>query len=280
MVQLNSENPLLEYFTDRMAVFNIHLLNTINHFGEEDLHQLRVEIKKMRTLFSLLEGALPERFDKKKYEKLLQKLFRPGGKLRETHMNKALVKAYNLKNSDAYIQYQEALANIHTRKLKRRLETIGGPKLDKLFRQVAEIINNIDVTGVYQSAFEFLETEYDVIKNLFPHISNKKILHKVRWHLKSSGYILKFVVDLHPVPARKIFYDEVKTTESLIGEWHDKLVFKQSLLAFTNLHSSAWTEADLDIIFEKIDSDLSAAQTNISQHLSTIIKNRTIALSS
>jgi len=222
MKKVKQDNPLITYFTERWAVFTLHLNNTIAHFGEEDLHQLRVEIKKMRALFSLLEGAIPGGFKKKKYEKPLQKLFRPGGKLRETHMNKVLVEAYNLKDPDNYNQFQETLADKHTEKLN----------------------------------------------------------HKVRMHLKSSGYILKFIVELHPHPARKIFYDEVKTTESLIGDWHDKVVFKQSLRAYTNLHSNAWLEADVDIIFKKIAIDLKAAQINISKHLSAIIKNRTIVLSS
>jgi len=280
MKKVKQGNPLFKYYTERWAVFTLHLNNTIAHFGEEDLHQLRVEIKKMRALFSLLEGAIPGGFKKKKYEKPLQKLFRPGGKLRETHMNKVLVEAYNLKDPDNYNQFQETLADKHTEKLKRRLETIGGPELDQLFQQITGIINNIGFDAVYQSAFKFLNIEFNAIEHLYPDIENEKTLHKVRMHLKSSGYILKFVVELHPHPARKIFYDEVKTTESLIGDWHDKVVFKQSLRAYTNLHSNAWLEADLDIIFKKIAIDLKAAQINISQHLSAIIKSGTIVFRS
>ncbi len=280
MKKVKQDNPLITYSTERWAVFTLHLNNTIAHFGEEDLHQLRVEIKKMRALFSLLEGAIPGGFKKKKYEKPLQKLFRPGGKLRETHMNRVLVKAYNLKDPDNYNQFQETLAEKHTKKLKRRLETIGGSELDQLFQQITGIINSIDFDAVFQSAFKFLNTEFNAIKHLYPDVENEKILHKVRMHLKSSGYILKFVVDLHPHPARKNFYDEVKITESLIGEWHDKVVFKQSLRAYTNAHSNTWLEADLDIIFKNIDTDLSTAQINISKHLSAIIKNRTIVLRS
>lgn len=270
-----SENPLVNYCNERLHVFKIHLTNTVKDFEEESLHQLRVEIKKMRALIRLLAIVLPEGFDRKEIESVLSNIFKPGGKLRETHINKALVIRFDTVFTDDYIAWQNALADKYTGKLKSSLVYFEENELDVFTENLSEIIKRIDYNQIIQSANQFLKVEFNTVKTLFPNANDKKILHKIRMHLKAMGYILKLILELEKQSNKQIFYYKIKTAESFIGDWHDKVVFLQSLQRYFRKRPQFSKIPDSEYVVDKTNAEISEAEFQIKQYLQEIIQDNT-----
>ena len=77
-------NLLSKYFEKRINTFIKSFNSTKEHFGVEDLHKMRVEVKKLRAFFRLLELATEKSYQKAEHYKFLAKIFKPGGRLRQT----------------------------------------------------------------------------------------------------------------------------------------------------------------------------------------------------
>jgi len=77
-------NLLSKYFEKRINTFIKYFNSTKEHFGVEDLHKMRVEVKKLRAFFRLLELATEKSYQKAEHYKFLAKIFKPGGRLRQT----------------------------------------------------------------------------------------------------------------------------------------------------------------------------------------------------
>ena len=203
------KNLLLDYYNTRWNVFQNHLVNTKNHLGVEDLHQLRVEIKKMRALIGLLVITFDESFIRKEFEKPLVKIFKPGGKLREIHINKYLAASYNFPFMQEYIVYLDSLATKYIEKLLTRLDQFSDEKMNLFKFKLPELVSSVKIEILINSAHEFLIGEFNNIRDLFSESISDKQIHKIRMHLKAAGYILKLLLDLKPEKSTLIFYQQI-----------------------------------------------------------------------
>ena len=84
------QNKLIEYYNNQLATFRIHFTNTVNRQGVEDIHQLRVFTKRIRTILAIMEIGSQGEFRKKEH-------FRLAGELREIQLHLHLISAYESK---------------------------------------------------------------------------------------------------------------------------------------------------------------------------------------
>lgn len=264
---MQQEHTFTQYFDTRFTVFKMYLQNTSQNFEEEDLHQLRVEIKKMRSLFELLKTIFGDSFDSKYFKKTLRKLFKPGGKLRETQLNILQADETGLALLNSYRNDLLKKNEKQILKLRNVLGKFIDQELGPFESEIKHFIKINEYSQLKSSIVKFVSSEIQKVEELFPHIANHDQLHRMRRYLKSSGYALKLYQELWYDVNLVSFYDEIKTTESLIGDWHDKIVFRQSILNFANKHPEKLNETDLEIVKQKLDSILVQLERIIPEHL-------------
>ncbi len=270
---MQADNSLIKYFEERLSILTLHLHNTNLHFKEEDLHQLRVEIKKMRALLRLLDIAVREDYSKKRYEKILRKLFKPGGKLRESQINIAQANEFKFQLADRYKEHLERKDEIHSKKLKQALDQFITSQLNVFENELSAFIEETDPNHLNISIFRFLRQEFETIETLFPDISDHKILHKVRMHLKASGYMVNLAMELYKDESLQTLYDGIKSVEALIGTWHDKIVFIKSLGKFADKELSPAEVHVLNSTADSVNNDIEKSHHEIETHLIQLINN-------
>jgi len=78
---------LKKYFKKRIAAIDSLLLEPSGRFTTKDYHAVRVEIKKLRALFSLLDHS-SKNFKKENYYAHYKEIFRQAGKVRRYNWKK------------------------------------------------------------------------------------------------------------------------------------------------------------------------------------------------
>jgi CHAD domain-containing protein len=180
--------------------------------NEETFHQVRVEIKKIKALYELI-NSFDKNFHKKKSLKTFKELFFDAGRVRSFHIEEKVISGFGLTNSN-----KKLLSAIHKKQDKaiRKFENVIRKKLVKQIEKNGEEtekflkgIKEKDLTDYYKK--ELAKTE-KLIKQKF----NIDQLHKTRMMFKELLYNLKLLL----ASGDKLVIHLDKLQE-LIGDWHD-----------------------------------------------------------
>ena len=197
-INVSATELLANYFDKRIAGFFKYFQETKEDFGVHSLHQMRVEVKKLRALLRMLEMATANSFQKADYFKLLAKIFKPGGRLRETQINLSLIEKYTSYQLPEYYLHLRQLEAKQTEKLKVALNKVETVQFDNLNTLVRPFLETIEINELEQELSGFISQELDTINTLRPGIYNDKELHKLRMHLKAMGYMTKLLNEIKP----------------------------------------------------------------------------------
>ena len=200
------------YFVMRHAKTK-RLLTAFASMGNlEDLHRLRVEIKKTRAFFHLLKRCNTTN-SYKQYAEGLRPIFASAGRIRYKQVT------------------QQLLENLKGRRMPGNLaKTIDHLESKKLLTKSNEIIKQLDVNAeVLKSHFKnisakkiirYYESQLKKTVKVFSQNTSKKEWHKTRMRIKRLIYLY----ELLPVSVtRKLQLDipYLKKLEDSIGKWHD-----------------------------------------------------------
>jgi CHAD domain-containing protein len=215
-----------------------YLIEYKNLPQQETLHEVRVELKKLKVLFYLIEYC-DESFNAKKEYKSLNKIFKKAGKIREIDVMESLIIKYNIKNIKgiASIKEKGKLINEFIERIPRFKDT-ALKKENDLKKYLAKVDE--------KCYLKYSKQKEKALKNeLFPKINLKK-LHVVRKKIKEIVYLK----DLNDKENGKL--KNLSKMENTIGSWHDKqmvlaLLNKDNIKLHNLLVNKIKTEADKDI---------------------------------
>ena len=148
-----SSNSLYKHYKQQLVLFRKHFDNTHERCEMEDIHQLRVSIKKIRTNLTLMSIASEGEFNNKYHFKLLSKLFKNAGKLREIQVNQAILDKLDLEEQHIDELYQSAihcyrnhLTQQSQKSIQRLKETLNNFNFIKLKKCNHKLIVNSRLT--------------------------------------------------------------------------------------------------------------------------------------
>src|SRR5215831_9808646 len=87
---MKTRNMLKKYLEKREKKITALLDKPDQKFTQDDFHDLRVEIKKVRALAAMLEDTV-KNYDSKKMLKPLEKIFGQAGKVRELQLEESML---------------------------------------------------------------------------------------------------------------------------------------------------------------------------------------------
>ena len=233
-----SSNRLYQHYRQQLALFREHFDNTHERLEVEDIHQIRVSIKKIRTNLTLINIVSKGEFNNTSHFKLLSKLFKNAGKLREIQINLAILDKIILEKQhidelcqSAFNSYrnnlmQQGQKSIH--RLKKTLNTFNFKKLKKCNQILKESIAQLDDEIVIEQSNSFVEKQIDKINTLRIQIDDRE-LHKIRKHLKSITAIYRLNIEIFPNNLLQQKIERFKGLETLIGDWHDLMMLISSM---------------------------------------------------
>lgn len=231
-----AKNNLLNYFNRRKTEILFRLTNSMAALDEEDIHQLRVEIKKIRSVLKLLDQISAGGYPAREYRRLLSGLFKPAGKFREDHINLSLLDRFSGFALNGYRQHLLDSFIRHSEKLHRVINSFDQNSFLYFHRQVDDKISLVDDETVLIATREYINEKVRNIKAIWVDATHRNKLHRTRKHLKALGYVMNIRTGIYSNVLPEGFYNLVKETETHIGNWHDRIVLINSLEKYSKKH--------------------------------------------
>ena len=270
-----NENNVLNIYKKYSYSFGRFLRLSINRGDEEDIHQLRVTIKKIKALYNLFELISNRSISAKKLYRIYSDIFIASGKVRETQINLNILHQFNTKIPKSYIDY---LVSNQREYQEEMILEIKRFEKTKLYRQNSQIYKKIDAYYdplTLEVSTSFIEKKLLKIQKLLEEEKMIK-LHKIRKLLRSIGEVLKIIYEINPqLNINDLFYN-LKEIRDKIGKWHDLFILSKSLEEFSNKNKSQENEfvSIIDVILtEKEILNLSIINDLISFYQLSLTKS-------
>ncbi len=206
-----------KYLKKRFKRLIIHLLSFLKTEKAEDLHAMRVEIKKMKAMLTMLEKITSKHKTSKNFRPIT-KVFKLAGQIRESHINLEIGKHYHIRNH-MFLDYQNQLLNESVEELKSNVF--------KYIKKVKHARKNVIKHHVaYVKGRELIKFYDDEIRQISQAIKNvafSEELHECRKRIKTLVYNYKFAQKTtgNGLKLNLQYLDSVQTQ---IGDWHDKIL--------------------------------------------------------
>jgi CHAD domain-containing protein len=254
--EISTDDFLLRYYQKRSASFLLNIYNACITATENDIHKARVDLKKIYALLSFFDMLGLKPFNSKSTQKIFKEVFAASGKIREIQMN--LLYLENLEETDTEIQlYSEYLKILYKKKTKRFIQSII--RFDeKEFKQIRVSLRqncrNIKIEKIVNKCDDYFRLHSARISKYRSGSEDIVNVHKIRKEMKTISAIAKLLKYLYVDEFLEKLISEVDKTEVIIGEWHDRVILRDSLQSFMEKAKmkSAWKF----IILEKIKADL------------------------
>lgn len=177
-------------------------------------HQLRVEIKKLRALFELINDCAPA-FKRKKNFKPFRVLFRQAGKVREIQVEEGLLKKYFTGNTLQV--YRNSLKQLRIKERNQYFLLLTDEltaHLEKNFHTLKTFLSKVNKKRL--NAYLTRQRE-EIRKKLSAKNLPQSELHELRKRLKTYAYNSR----LSPDEKQTGTFLTKTRLAALLGQWHD-----------------------------------------------------------
>ena len=206
------------------------------NYRVRDIHKLRVRVKRLKSIFRLIEYRYPEEFRAKDYYKLYKAVFKSAGLVRESQINLGLFKEYpfagNLRKS--YYRHITLMKQQWRPGLDALIHSFNYAALDDHNRTIEKYLSSHSEPELIGIIEGFINKEILRISNLLKQEGDLHYIHSVRIILKNIKPLLGLIWRRKNSFFSVVHYDSLVETEKLIGNWHDRHIFSHTLKLFFN----------------------------------------------
>jgi CHAD domain-containing protein len=237
---------LTKYLKKRKDVIGILLRKPSSKYTSNTFHKLRVEIKKLNSIFDLIKFCSTN-FKRKTTYQPFKLIFRKAGKVRELQIENAMLKNYF--ENKVIKDYRKSLKKLRLKAEEDFFLLVNKKLIDRLNKKHCTInphLGQIDKKKINT----YLEKKENQIHELLgQEIIQTGQIHKLRKQLKILNYN-RAIVDKEKQDEDLLKQDLLP---ELLGKWHDCQVFIKHLKKALNRGKLSQTEVKkLKIIQSKI----------------------------
>lgn len=257
------QNKLIEYYNNQLATFRIHFTNTVNRQGVEDIHQLRVFTKRIRTILAIMEISSQSEFRKKEHLHLFLEPFRLAGELREIQLHLHLISAYESKYLAPYKEYLIESQKQANENLLEGLARFDFENLEELNKVLLKKIENVTNEIASKESRTYLLSKLKRVEELKDNINDDQKLHKIRIHLRAVMETLRLMNALEPSNEMREVKFQPRSLNDIIGKCHDQTVLIVSLERFIQQSANERIIQHLSTLINDLVNENSVARKNI-----------------
>ncbi|MBE0651791.1 MAG: CHAD domain-containing protein [Bacteroidales bacterium] len=255
----------IQHFDRRVASFYYYFGKTKESHEIEDIHQLRVSIKKQRVIWSLVQKISEGKWKEKAQDGLIGDLYWKSGKVRETQINLKLTEQFYHAVLSAYFKHQLNKQKQYNVALSRGMLVYDLNMYENLNTQLRQQMDEIsDETVIKESGVLILKNAAKIRS------SAKCDLHDVRKRLKAVQELIGIQRNLNNNGLVELNY-QVKSLNVLLGEWHDYCVFDDSLKKFLKRSSGKENKRHIRNVINYVDCLQEARRKILRKQLKTEI---------
>lgn len=227
----NTQSPA-EVFTKLMQKF-LHDLGKSKDRRKKSIHRVRVDMKNIRNLLSVLSAHCPA----DRFEKMWEDLYHVAGKLRTKHIEMDLLSAMQHKGAAIYKKYSLKKAKKHAQRFVHTLKRFPKKEFMVLVESCASGLRSMPP----EKFGRILKLQYGhamrEVQRRWKSPQRKQNLHEIRKKLKLVKFILETAehlpFDLLPVDQMHA----ITHAEKMLGDWHDRQKLHDSLIRYVRKHN-------------------------------------------
>jgi CHAD domain-containing protein len=229
-LSLNSQEHQSRLVFDRISRYIGQLAKSST---TNNVHRFRTNSRRVEALMGDLS---PETRNKKKLLKLLSKLRKKAGKLRDLDVQIAFLKELKIPDRQNHrAQLLEWLSYDHARRSKKLARAFDSDTVRELRKRLRRAQSEMKLDGIKP-----LELAFGHLPKPGQLPISEKVLHACRIAAKHARYLAE-LADSHEA---KSFIEELKRAQDVIGEWHDILKLNEiAEQRFGSVHDSALVAA-------------------------------------
>ena len=223
-----TKNNLTYYLETQKKSFLYNYNNVIENFDIDTIHDLRVSIKRLNTLYRFVEFIDNEDFKCKDNFKEFRKIFKSLGKIRDYQVTEDLIL-----NDYSQLKNSELILNVFRKKKKKTIKKFTEKqrkfktkKVNSSFNIAAKVIEKIDDSKINLNHQSFIKQSLDLFLE-----ETRKNLHNARKRIKDIYYLLE--IQNIKTNTENTYFNKIKLIASSIGNWHDIIVFEFDLKKIT-----------------------------------------------
>ena len=215
----------------RMSRYIGHLVKDTK---SEDVHRFRTNSRRVEALLAQL---VPDNGNKKKLLKLLSKLRKRAGRVRDLDVQIVFLKNLRVPDRQNHrAQLLELLDEEHSRRSKKLAKSFDADTVRELRKRLRRAQSEIKLDGI-----EPLKLALNLLPKLGHAPMTEKALHTCRIAAKHARYLAELATDSADA---KTFVEKLKHAQDEIGEWHDVMKLQQRAeRLFGTVHDSALVSA-------------------------------------
>ena len=257
------QNGLGKHYSVQIWWFKTYFDHTMERQGVEDVHQLRVFIKRIRAVLSLSEIFSGEVFNKKSHYELFSPLFRKAGFLREIHVNEALLYEARPGFLPLYRDYLSESKDSATADLLAEGANFNFSAFEVLNKPLLERMNTLSDGQVAKQSAAYLTGKLNKVGALLNLLNDNQKVHKMRIHLQNVRAALRLMHDLNPSVEIEKLQSDTELLTDLIGRWHDVTVFVEELNHYATSSRTAKDEAQLNNVIDQFSGEKESTRLEI-----------------
>lgn len=233
-----NDNLLVNYYIELQKMFHHYFEKTLQDQNIENIHQLRVSIKKLKALWSIMQFINPDKWNKKSHKQLLSTIFKPAGRLREVQINYSLIQKNEIQYLKPYKIYLINSQESFKRELLESMRTFDLDQLDGLDKNLLQHFGDLSDETILNSSMMYMKKEIKKVHGFWKRLPDNFILHEIRISLKIIVEVLNIIRIMKPRSGFAKFQNSIKSLNSKIGIWHDQVVLTDSFKNFMIENSS------------------------------------------
>jgi len=275
MKNSDSEYILNQIYKEAVNLFLLNI-DLCRDLEEDHIHKLRVGIKNLRAILVLVKVIKGKEFKKKKLSVIISKIFKPADELRNIQIETMILGQYD---SIAAQIYKDHLAEIEEKtgiKSKTALIEFNKKDFDLKNKKAKHIIEKINNEELCLGINKLIRKEFKKITQIRNKLEDIKAFHEIRKHLKVLKSILKIKLLVNQDEATEVLLKQINSTETLIGDWHDKKLLKDSIIQFIENNINEPNINLLTNLIEKIKIENKTALKKISFNLNEIFSGNNL----
>lgn len=229
---------LLDYFQEQSSKYTKNLKLLTKQPKEDPVHDFRVAVKRLRTVFLLLQEMYPENESLHSFTDSTREVYKLTGKLRDIQVQINILEELSSKTGVyythyfAYLRKKKTYASANLKRYLKESPRVGKDELSSLTEE--SIWQLVDTNTVMARVNNMIETLVNDSIKLNYKSRDPEDLHTVRRNLKQCQYLLAMSKNFehveHDIHAKKLTI--VSHAGELLGKWHDLEVATTHLSKF------------------------------------------------
>lgn len=226
---------LLKYYREISTQLSLMVNITVENPGVNNIHSIRVNIKKIRALYKLLERLSGNVFSEKQHSILFKKIFKETGKLRDMHIKTKLLDKYKsseqIKSLISFIEMMKEQIHVS---IRNSLNEFDFAKFSESENIAAELISDLPASEIEKECVKFIIHSVKKIKKHLESEKSTEQIHTIRKLLKELHAASDILFLMNYSKALKNFLKLVKNTEESLGKWHDNIILLITIKDYYN----------------------------------------------